>query len=313
MPALREIKDRMNSIRSTMKITNAMYMISSTKLNNAKASLAETEPYFYALQKIMSTILKNLPEDEFDHPYLEKRENVLEKHICKAVICITADKGLAGSYNHNIIKMTEQILQAEGDSRLYVVGEAGRQYFTHKRVPIDEHFLYTAQQPTLPRARSIASRMLELFEDKEIDEVYIVYTKMLTATSFEPDVLQLLPLFRLNKNVVVAQHERKDNMLDNFVLAPSPDELLDNFVPDYLAGFIYSALVESYCAEHFARMQAMDSANKNGEELLSQLSTQYNRTRQAKITQEITEVAAGARARKQQLERKKSKEGSVIQ
>lgn len=312
MSALREIKDRMSSIKSTMKITNAMYMISSTKLNNAKTSLAETEPYFYALQKIMSTILKNL-SDEFEHPYLESREHVMEKHIGKAVVCITADKGLAGSYNHNVIKMTEQILQAEGESKLYVVGEAGRQYFSHKNVTIDEHFLYTAQQPTLPRARSIASRMLDLFENKEVDEVYIVYTKMLTATSFEPDVLQLLPLFRLNKNVVVAKHERSDNLLDNFTLAPSPEELLDNFVPDYLAGFIYSALVESYCAEHFARMQAMDSANKNGEELLSQLSTQYNRTRQAKITQEITEVAAGARARKQQLDRKKSKEGSVIQ
>lgn len=138
--------------------------------------------------------------------------------------------------------------------------------------------------------------MLELFFNKQIDEVYIIYTKMNSKNQFEPDIEQLLPLNRLDKGVEVAGL-RSDIQ---FQLDPSPAELLNTVIPDYLAGYIYSALVESFAAENFARMQAMDSANKNGEELLSSLSLQYNRERQARITQEITEVAGGAKARKQQ-------------
>ena len=169
-----------------------------------------------------------------------------------------------------------------------------------RHIPIEENFLYTAQNPTLPKARSMASKMLDLFENKKIDELYIVYTRMESSTQFAPDIEQLLPFYRLNRDVEV---DGEQNM--SYELEPSPKVLLDTVIPDYLAGYLYSCLVESYAAEHFARMQAMDSANKNGEDLLAQLSLQYNRQRQAQITQEITEVAAGAKARKQQLEKKR--------
>ncbi len=298
MSQIKEIKDRMNGIQSTMKITKAMYMISSTKMNAAKQSLANTEPYFYTLRKVILTILKSLPED-FHHPYLDERKSIDVENQKIAYICVTGDKGLAGSYNHNVLKITEQLIKHNKNSRLYMIGEVGRQYFLRRHIPIEENFLYTAQKPTLPRARQIASKMLELFFNKQIDEVYIIYTKMNSKNQFEPDIEQLLPLNRLDKGVEVAGL-RSDIQ---FQLDPSPEELLNTVIPDYLAGYIYSALVESFAAENFARMQAMDSANKNGEELLSSLSLQYNRERQARITQEITEVAGGAKARKQQKER----------
>lgn len=304
MSQIREIKDRMNGIVSTMKITKAMYMISSTKMNSAKQRLANTDPYFYSLRKQILTILQNLPEN-FEHPYLDTREYMDENHQNKAIICVTGDKGLAGSYNLNILKMTEQIVKDHPKYKLYIIGEVGRQYFLRRHIPIEESFLYTAQNPTLSRARSISSKMLELYAQKKVDEVLIIYTRMDKHNQFIPDIEQLLPLYRLDKAVEVAGQN-----IQSIQLEPSPKEVLDIVIPDYLSGFIYSALIESYTAENFARMQAMDSANKNGEELLSSLSLQYNRQRQAKITQEITEVAAGAKARKQQLERKERSQES---
>ena len=298
MSQIREIKDRMTGIQSTMKITKAMYMISSTKMNSAKQKLASTEPYFYTLRKLILTILQNLPEN-FEHPYLDSREYIDNEHQNKAIICVTGDKGLAGAYNLNVLKMTEQIVKDHPDYQLYMIGEVGRQYFLRRHIPIEESFLYTAQNPTLSRARSIASKMLELYAEKKIDEVLIVYTRMDKHNQFTPDIEQLLPLYRLNNEVEVA-----GQTIHSIQLEPSPKELLNVVIPDYLSGFIYSALVESYTAENFARMQAMDAANKNGEDLLSSLSLQYNRSRQAKITQEITEVAAGAKARKQQMLKK---------
>ena len=298
MSQIREIKDRMTGIQSTMKITKAMYMISSTKMNSAKQKLASTEPYFYTLRKLILTILQNLPE-HFEHPYLDSREYVDDQHQNKAIICVTGDKGLAGAYNLNVLKMTEQIVKNHPNYQLYMIGEVGRQYFLRRHIPIEESFLYTAQNPTLSRARSIASKMLELYAEKKIDEVLIVYTRMDKHNQFTPDIEQLLPLYRLSNEVEVA-----GQTIHSIQLEPSPKELLNVVIPDYLSGFIYSALVESYTAENFARMQAMDSANKNGEDLLSSLSLQYNRSRQAKITQEITEVAAGAKARKQQMLKK---------
>lgn len=302
MSAIREIKDRMNGIQSTMKITKAMYMISSTKMNTAKQNLASTEPYFYSLRKVILTILQSLPED-FHHPYFDDREYIEADKQRKAIICVTGDKGLAGSYNHNVLKMTEQMINKDPMMKLYMIGEVGRQYFMRRNVDIEESFLYTAQKPTLSKARSISSKMLDLFMNKEIDEVYIVYTRMEGSTQFTPDIEQLLPLHRLSSAVEVG-----GEMVGNFQLEPSPKDLLDTVIPDYLAGYIYSALVESYAAENYARMQAMDSANKNGEDLLSSLSLQYNRQRQAKITQEITEVAAGAKARRQQLDKKNKRQ-----
>ena len=301
MPTTRELRDRIGSIDNTLKITNAMYLISSTKMRKAKAELAQTEPYFYTLQSMIARVMRHLPED-YTHPYLDLREGIAEGESKVAIICVTADKGLAGAYNHNVIKETEELLRQYKNSRLFIVGEMGRSYFHTRQIPIDEAFHYTAQNPTLHRARVITRKMLELFQNREIDELHIAYTRMKSSLEMESMEEQLLPLDKLHpvfvKVPITANYEA-------FNIFPSPDALMENIIPDYLNGYIYSALVESFCAEQNARMTSMDAANRNGNELKQKLRIQYNRVRQAQITQEITEIAAGAKAQRAAKARKK--------
>jgi len=270
-------------------------------MRKAKAELAQTEPYFYTLQSMIARVMRHLPED-YTHPFLDSREGTAEGEGKVAIICVTADKGLAGAYNHNVIKETEELLKQYKNTRLFVVGEMGRSYFHTRRIPIDETFRYTAQNPTLHRARVITRRMLELFQNREIDELHIAYTRMKSSLEMESLEEQLLPLDKLHpvfvKVPITANYEA-------FRIFPNPDALMENIIPDYLNGYIYSALVESFCAEQHARMTAMDSANRNGNELKQKLRIQYNRVRQAQITQEITEIAAGAKAQRAAKAKKK--------
>lgn len=305
MASTREIQSRINSIQDTRKITSAMYMISSTKLRKAKRELEETEPYFYTLQSMIARIMRHMPEME--HPYFgdgrKKASGMADgkTDVRKALLVVTADKGLAGAYNHNVLKLAEEKLEENRKVRLFVVGEVGRQYFSGKKIPVDEHFLYTAQNPTMGRARTIAARLLELYDNKEIDEVYMIYTSMKNSMQTEANLERLLPLsrgdFEFPKLPVDVPHEQ-------FKFRPSPEAVMDSVVPDYLAGFIYGGLVESYCSEHNARMMAMQAANDNAGEMLRQLSIEFNRMRQAMITQEITEVIAGAKAQKRKKKQK---------
>ncbi len=299
MSSIRETRDRIESVKSTLKITNAMYMISSTKLNNAKRALAETEPYFYALESMLQRVIRHLPK-ECEHPYIEDRSELEGRDLRRAIICVTADKGLAGSYNHNVVKLAEESLRPDTNDLLFVVGEFGRHYFESRNITVDEQFHYTAQRPTLSRARQIASRMLELFRQHQVDEVFIIYTRMKNSVESLSESMQLLPLVRLDSSLARGLGEIQQ---EDFSMEPSPEVLLDNIVPDFLSGYIYSALVESYASEHSARMQAMDAANKAGQKLRQELSVQYNRQRQGQITQEITEIAAGAKARARQQQR----------
>ena len=254
----------------------------------------QTEPYFYTLQSMMARVMRHLPED-YTHPYLDLRESVENGQGTVAIICVTADKGLAGAYNHNVIRKTEELLAKNQNSRLFVVGEMGRSYFHTRNIPIEEAFHYTAQNPTLHRARVITRKMMGFFEEKAIDELHIVFTRMKNSLEMECEEVQLLPLDKLHpvflKMPITANHE-------SFNIFPSPDALIDNVIPDYINGYIYSALVEAFCAEQQARMTSMDAANRNGNELKQKLRIQYNRARQAQITQEITEIAAGAKAQK---------------
>ena len=292
MPTTRELRDRIASIDNTLKITNAMYLISSTKLRKARADLQKTEPYFYTLQTTIQRVLRHLPE-EFTHPYLDVRQHLrdeaIRENVKTAIISVTADKGLAGASNHNVLKETARMLGM------------GRVYLHARGVPIEGQFPYTAQNPTLHRARVITGRMLDLFEEREIDAVYIIYTRMKNSLEMVTEVQQLLPLDKLDRNTF--QVIPMVAGMEEFRLRPTPKAIIDNIIPSYLNGFIYSALVESFCSEQNARMTAMDSANRNGGELKQQLRIQYNRVRQAQITQEITEVAAGAKAQRQSKSR----------
>lgn len=292
MANAKEIQDRMKSINDTLKITNAMYMISSSKLKKSKKMLSDTEPYFFTLQSEMSRILRHLPDIE--DIYFKTNEEKKPEERMVGYIVITADKGLAGSYNHNVLKLAEEHLKAHKNNKLFVLGELGRHYFEQRGIEIDKQFHYTVQNPTLNRARNIAEELLELYRKEELDEVYIIYTSMVNAIQDETQIRQLLPLKKASFNVKLPA----DIPMEELALKPSPEAVMDRIVPDYVVGFIYGALVESYSCEQNARMMAMEAATKSAKDMLHELDILYNRARQAAITQEITEVIAGAKAQK---------------
>ena len=288
-----EIRSRMKSIKDTMKITNAMYMVSSSKLQKAMRNLKNIEPYFEMLQDSLAKLLSAVPE--VGNRYFDKRPQKDFDHRVAGYLVITADKGLAGSYNHNVIKLAEKKVGEDGPDMLFVVGQLGRHYFDKKEIPVDIHFQYTAQNPTMNRARHISRRLIELFEEEKIDDLYVIYTRMKNSITFEPVCKKILPL----------QHEKIEQQdtdlapeYDSMTFIPDAETLFDSIVPDYLSGFIYGALVESYCSEHNARMMAMQTATDSAKDMLRDLSIQFNRARQAAITQEITEVVGGSRHKK---------------
>ena len=192
MGSTKEIQTRMKSIQDTMKITNAMYMISSSKMQKAKRILSDTEPYYY-----------NMQADNFPNPasyagyrasFFSIRHKIAEEDRKIGCIVVTGDKGMAGAYNHNIQKMTEQFMAEHEHCKLYVLGMVGRQYFTKKHMDIAENFPYTVQKPTMHRARLISEEIVRAFLDRELDEVRIFYTEMQSAVAMEPVNMQLLPL-----------------------------------------------------------------------------------------------------------------------
>ena len=292
MASAKEIQDRMRSIKDTLKITNAMYMISSSKLKKSKKMLADTEPYFYTLQSEMSRILRHLPD--LNSIYFKTNAEIPERKRKAGYIVITADKGLAGSYNHNILKLAEEELEKRDDYKLFVLGELGRHYFEQKGINIDKQFHFVVQDPSLSRARRIAEDLLKLYHENQLDELYIIYTTMVNAMQEEAQVAQLLPLKKTDFKIPVPI----DIPLEGLALKPSAEEVMDHIVPNYVVGFVYGALVEAFSCEQNARMMAMEGATNSAKQMLKELDIEYNRARQAAITQEITEVIAGAKSQK---------------
>ena len=292
MASAKEIQDRMRSIKDTLKITNAMYMISSSKLKKSKKMLADTEPYFYTLQSEMSRILRHLPD--MNSIYFKTNAEIPERKRKAGYIVITADKGLAGSYNHNILKLAEEELEKRDDYKLFVLGELGRHYFEQKGINIDKQFHFVVQDPSLSRARRIAEDLLKLYHENQLDELYIIYTTMVNAMQEEAQVAQLLPLKKTDFKIPVPI----DITVEGLALKPSAEEVMDHIVPNYVVGFVYGALVEAFSCEQNARMMAMEGATNSAKQMLKELDIEYNRARQAAITQEITEVIAGAKSQK---------------
>ena len=298
MANAKEIQDRMKSINDTLKITNAMYMISSSKLKKSKKMLTDTEPYFFTLQSEMSRILRHLPD--LDSIYFRSTDEIPEEEKRIAYMVVTADKGLAGSYNHNILKIAEEELVKHPKRQLYVLGEVGRHYFEERGIEINKQFHYTIQNPTLNRARNISEELLEGYRQGDFDEIYIIYTSMVNAMQEEAEILQLLPLKKADfHNVEIPLDVRREEL----ALRPSADAVMNRIVPDYVVGFVYGALVESFSCEQNARMMAMEAATNSAKDMLHELDIMYNRARQAAITQEITEVIAGAKSQKRKKER----------
>ena len=290
----REIQTRINRVQDTMKITNAMYMISSSKMKKAKKVLEDTEPYFYNMQAAIARILRHIPD--IQHPFFSVRHLVPQQERKTGIIVVTGDKGMAGAYNHNITKLTDEFMEkTPGYHKLYVLGMVGRQYYEKKSADVDGSFRYTVQKPTMHRARLISEEIVRAFLDRELDEVHIIYTQMQNAAVMEPVDMQLLPLKKASFSPAQIPVGAPQEEIEMF---PSADVVLDTMIPNYLTGVIYGCLVEAYASENNARMTAMQSSTDSAKKMLQDLSIQFNRARQAAITQEITEVISGAKAQR---------------
>lgn len=297
MPSAREIRVRMNSIQQTRKITNAMYLISSAKLRKAKQEWDQTRPYFQALKAEVKRIFRT--SGHVESRYLYPDEGELPPDGTYGFLVITADKGLAGAYNQNVLKEAHRLMQEHPQTKLFVVGEYGRQYFQRHQIPIERSFLYTAQNPTMQRAREITAELLDRFDKGELQKIFVIYTDMKNSLTENVSATRILPFHR---SAFTAPTDEK-RITEPFEFFPSVTQVLENIVPSYVSGFIYSALIDSFCSEQSARMNAMNSANENAEKMLGELALAYNRIRQAAITQEITEVSAGARAQKRKRQK----------
>ena len=296
MASITEIRGRMRSIEQTLKITNAMYLISSAKVKKARKQLSEVEPYFDRLARTILDIFRHSPE--LQHRFIEGHHKSREDRKTGFVV-ITGDKGLAGAYNHNVLKLAESYLERKKDSTLFLIGQMGRHYFEKKNIPIDGEFMYTAQDPTITRAREISNALLNLYEDGALDEIYLVFTRSYSAMRMEPEIIKLLPLDRAMLSARRGLSEA-DQYRDVVRYEPSPEAVLDVLVPGVIRGYLFAALVESFCSEQSSRMSAMDSASESARDMLKTLSLEFNRARQGAITQEITEIAGGAEALNQQ-------------
>lgn len=291
MAGVTEIRTRIKSVEQTLKITNAMYLISSSKLKKARRQLADVVPYFEKINSTIADILRHSPD--ICHPFFEARSISPKK---TGYIVITGDKGLAGAYNHNVLRLAETRLAQEEAATLFVIGQVGRHYFMHKKIPIDAEFMYTAQDPTVFRAREISETMVNLYLRGQLDEVNVVFTEMVSPLRLEPKILKILPL---DKKAVTDGSEKRERYREILTYVPTAEDVIDKLVPGFVKGVVFGTLVESFCSEQNARMTAMDSATQSARDMIKRLNLQYNRARQAAITQELTEIVGGAEGLRQ--------------
>lgn len=292
MASTKEIKNRIKNIEDTRKITNAMYLIASTKMRKAKNNLDKTRPYFESLKAEIKRIFRTVKDLENKYFYPVDMNTFVNGTY--GLLVITADKGLAGAYNMNVIKETMRLIEDHKDVKLYVVGEYGRQYFRRHGIEIEESFEYTAQDPTLEEARLITNSLLEEYNNKTIRKIFVVYTDLGKKLKSEVLSTRLIPFHR----EIVFNSKEEEAVQNEFEFIPSVEKVLDSVIESYISGFVFGALVDSFSAEQNSRMEATSTANTNSDDLLLELGVEYNRVRQAQITQEITEISAGAKAQK---------------
>lgn len=285
MASMRDIKRRRGSIQSTQQITKAMKLVSTVKLQRARAAAEQSKIYFKSMYETVNSILSRVGHVE--HKYL-----MGGKSPKKAVIVITSNRGLAGGYNSNVVKLVTGNRQWDKkDVAVYAIGNKGCDILNRNGYEIKEVLSDVIEEPAYADAMLLTRRLLDSFGKEEIGEIYLAYTAFKNTVSHIPTLIQLLPIER-NEGENVP--EEGNNVLMNF--EPEDAEALDLIIPKYIASLIYGAMVEAVASENGARMQAMDNATSNAEDMINNLSLKYNRARQSSITQELTEIIAGAEA-----------------
>lgn len=283
MASLQEVKGRMKSINSTKQITNAMDLVATTKLTRSRRNLQKTRPFFNTVRETIHSIVSNT--SGISHPFIEsnKVENA-------TFIVIASDIGLCGGYNANASKLALENIEKEKSADIITIGKKAREYFKARDFEIEKEYTGISENPTYIHADGIASEIIEQYTQGKTGQVYLIYTVFESVIVQEPKIIKLLPL---EPEEFKSQGGKQKTLL---TYDPSPEAVLDYVIPKYLTSVIYGALVESAASEQGARMTAMSAATDNAEEMIEDLSIQYNRARQAAITQELSEIVGGAEA-----------------
>ena len=284
MASMREIKRRKGSIQSTAQITKAMKLVSTVKFQKAKGRAEGSKPYFDKMYQTVASILAK--SGNIEHPYLTAGSSPK-----KAVIVITSNRGLAGGYNNNIVKLLMDSGMSKENVQLYTVGRKGKDVLLRRGYSVAADYSDAIEEPIYKDAMDIGNNVLTAFKNKEIGELYLAYTSFKNTIVHIPKLIKLLPIEDGGAD--------KDSVKEKSVpmnYEPEAEEVLDSVIPKYVNSLIYGALMEAAASENGARMTAMDNATSNAEEMIDKLALSYNRARQGAITQEITEIVSGSEA-----------------
>ncbi len=288
MASMRDIKRRRASVESTQQITKAMKLVSTVKLQRAKDRALRSKTYFHSMYLTVKSLLAK--SENVDVIYTKKQE--CEK---KAVIVITSNRGLAGGYNSNVVKLITQSDFKKEDLEIYAIGKKGRELLERRGYHIAEDLSDLMDEYEYADTMKLCDRLMRRLEKGEIGEIYLAYTNFKNTVSHIPTMLKLLPI--LPEDGLIGDEEAdsdEEALIMNF--EPVDVDALGMIIPKYVASLLYGALIEATASENGARMQAMDNATNNAEEMISSLTLKYNRARQGSITQELTEIIAGAEA-----------------
>ena len=281
MADITEIRHRIKSIQDTHQITKAMELISVAKMRKAVQKQAFSSVYFDSVRYTLKDILRH--SSDVRNKYTVHRPDKRTTYVV-----IAGDKGLAGAFNNNVLNLAWEHMQRRPVHYVVTIGQMARAFFESRQQSVDLEFTHAVASPTLHDARGITRDILDLYDRNLMDEVYVVFTRMRTTSPHEPTLVKLLPIEEQDIEADV-----KNTYTGEICYDPSPKEVLDVLVPQYLVGTIYSTLIHSAACEHAARMMAMSNANKNAEKMLDTLSLAYNRQRQSAITTELLDLTSG--------------------
>jgi F-type H+-transporting ATPase subunit gamma len=289
MPAqLRVVRRRIRSVQSTMKITRAMELISASRLARAQERVAQARPYTDEITAALESVVST--EATVSHPLLEQRA----ESRAAAVLVITSDRGLAGPYNANVLRTAEELqarLREDGvEPRLYVTGRKGLGFYRFRQRAIEQSWTGFSDRPSYEDARAVVDALVEAFLDHRVDQIHAVFTDFVSAGTQRAVARRFVPL------VIEEVEEGPPEPIPQYLFEPSPERLLDALLPRYIEARVFTAMLESAASEHAARRKAMKAATDNAEELIEDLTREYNQARQAQITQEIMEIVGGAEA-----------------
>ncbi len=286
MSAIPEIRHRLRVVEDTRKITRAMYLISSAKMQKALRMHERNKLYFQRVRSDIRFIIDN-SHAQLEHPYFQARE---AKNV--AYLVIAGDKGMCGAYNDDVLKLAKKTVTAteHEQTSILTIGQTAAVFFHRLGMQPDVQYLHISQNPMLTSSREITMELCDLYEKKLLDEVYVIYTHMESTTSLKPSVLRLLPILAEDFEDVDILHEQTSELK----YYPSEPEVLQRLVPQYLIGLTFTACVQAYASEQCARMTAMDASTRNADDMLGRLRLELNRARQSDITQELNEIVAGA-------------------